>query len=79
MPPPPERIYVEEIPAEPSPTEKTEALERREEIILLLEEFSLGRIEMDEVLQRLSRYGLRYIQDEKNEDLRVIPPESYWI
>jgi len=66
MPPPPERIYVQEIPEEPSPKERSD---EREEIILLLEEFHLGRIEMDETLQRLSHYGLRYIEDEKNENI----------
>ena len=68
MPPPPERIYEQEVknPEVPSPME---------EITLILEEFLLQRIEMDETIERLRPHGLRteYIEDENIEDIRVIP------
>ena len=70
MPPPPERIYEQEVKTQevPSPME---------EISLILEEFLLQRIEMDEVIARLRPHGLRteYIEDEKIEDIRVIQHE----
>jgi hypothetical protein len=48
-----------------------------EEIVLILEEFLLQRIEMDEVIARLRPHGLRteYIEDEKIEDIRVVQHE----
>ena len=84
MPPPLEMIYAQTTHEEPSPKLPSKfrgreemkhpevispKFSRTEEIILLLEGFKVDRIEIDDVLERLSHYGLRYIEDEKNENI----------